>query len=75
MQSKLSCILIESIHKKLEKTINLYKPHKTESIFGEVIMSKITNNIVGCIYRHPDDNIDDSNTKNVRTVKKHIFTW
>ena len=46
---------------KIRKDLKLYKPHKIESVFVEVIMPKKTNIIVGCIYRHPDNNIHDFN--------------
>ena len=48
---------------KIRKDLKLYKPRKIESVVVEVIMPKRTNIIVGCIYRHPDYNIDDFNTK------------
>ena len=41
---------------KIQKDLKLYKLHKIESVFVEV-MRKGTNIIVGCIYRNPD-NID-----------------
>ena len=57
---------------KIRKDIKLYKPHKTESVFVEVIMPKRTNIIVGCIYRHPDNNIDDFNTNYLRPVLQKL---
>ena len=36
---------------KIQKDLTLYKPHKTESVFVEVIMPKRSNVIVGFIYR------------------------
>ena len=67
----------------VRKELKLYKPHKIESVFVEVIMPKITNIIVGCIYRHPDDNIDDFNTNYLRPLLQKLsklsttkkFTW
>ena len=57
---------------KLRKYLKLYKPHKIESVFVEVIMPKITNIIVGCIYRHPDDNIDYFNTNYLRPLLQKL---
>ena len=53
---------------KICKDLKLYKPHKIESVFVEVIMPKKTNIIVGCIYRHPDNNIDDFNSNYLRPI-------
>ena len=53
---------------KIRKDLKLYKPYKIESVFVEVIMPKKTNMIVGCIYRHPDSNIDDFNSNYVRPI-------
>ena len=53
---------------KIRKDLKLYKPHKIESVFVEVIMPKKTNIIVGCIYRHPDNNIDDFNSNYLRPI-------
>ena len=69
---------------KIRKDLKLYKPQKTESVFVEAIIPKRTNIIVGCIYRHPDNNIDDFTTNYLRPLlqklskessKKHFFTW
>ena len=46
---------------KIRKHLKLYKPHKIESVFVEVIMPKRTN-IVRCICRQPDNNIDGFNS-------------
>ena len=56
---------------EIQKDLNLYKPHKIESVFIEVIMPKKANIIVGCIYRHPD-NIDDFNTNYLRTILQKL---
>ena len=53
---------------KIRKDLKLYKPHKIESVFVEVIMPKKTNIIVGCIYRHADNNIDDFNSNYLRPI-------
>ena len=53
---------------KIRKDLKLYKPHKIESIFVEVIMPKKTNIIVGSIYRHPDNNTDDFNPNYLRSI-------
>ena len=53
---------------KIWKDLKLYKPHKTESVFVEIIIPKRTNIIVGCIYRHPTNNIDDFNTYYLRPL-------
>ena len=47
---------------KIRKDLKLYKPHKIESLFVEVIMLKRSNIILGCICRHPDNIIDYFNT-------------
>ena len=58
---------------KIRKDLKLYKPHKIESVFVEVIMPKRTNNIiVGCIYRHPDNNIDEFNTNYLRPLLQKL---
>ena len=51
---------------KIRKDLKLYKPHKIESVFVEVIMPKRTNIIVECIYRH--HNIDDFNSNYLRPI-------
>ena len=51
---------------KIQKDLKLYKPHKIESVFIEVIMPKRTKIIVRYIYRHPDNNTDDFNTNYLR---------
>ena len=62
-------LYINSKHSyKIRKDLKLYKPHKIESVFVEVIMPKKTNIIVGCIYRHPDNNIDDFNSNYLRPI-------
>ena len=38
---------------KLRNDLKLYHPGKIESTFIEIICSKSTNVIVGCIYKHP----------------------
>ena len=67
---------------KIWKDLKIYKPDKTESVFVEV-MSKRTNIIVGCIYIHPDNDIDDFNTNYLQLLlqklskessKKQFFT-
>ena len=40
-------------------THGLYDPGKIESTFIEIICSKSTNVIVGCIYKHPTLPIND----------------
>ena len=57
---------------KIRKDLKLYKPHKIESVFVEVIMPKRTNIIVGCIYRHPDNNIDEFNTNYLRPLLQKL---
>ena len=56
---------------EIQKDLNLYKPHKIESVFIEVIMPKKANIIVGYIYRHPD-NIDDFSTNYLRTILQKL---
>ena len=57
---------------KIRKDLKLYKPHKIESVFVEVIMPKRTNIIVGCIYRHLDNNIDEFNTNYLRPLLQKL---
>ena len=58
---------------KIKKEKKLYKPHKIESVFVEVIMPKRTNNIVGWIYRHPDNNIDNFNINYLRRLLQKLY--
>ena len=58
---------------KIRKDLNLYKTHKIESVFVEVIMPKKTNITVGCIYRHSDNNIDDFSTNYPKNRQKKFF--
>ena len=44
---------------QLRNDLKLYHPGKTESTFIEIICSKSTNVIVGCIYKHPTLHIND----------------
>ena len=44
---------------KLRNDLKLYHPGKIESTFIEIICSKSTNVIVGCIYKHPTVQIND----------------
>ena len=44
---------------KLRNDLKLYHPGKIESTFIEIIYSKSTNAIVGCIYKHPSLQIND----------------
>ena len=53
---------------KIRKDLQLYKPRKIESVFIELIMTKRTNIIVGCISRHPDNNIDHFSTNYLRPL-------
>ena len=59
---------------KIRKDLKLYKPNKIESVLVEVIMPKRTKIIVGYIYRHPDNNIDDFNTNNLRPPLQKLST-
>ena len=45
---------------QLRNDLKLYHPGKIESTFIEIIFSKSTNVIVGCIYKHPALQINDS---------------
>ena len=56
---------------KIRKDLKLYKPHKIEFVF-KVIMPKRTNIIAGCIYRHPDNNIDNFNTNYLRSLLQKL---
>ena len=55
---------------KIRKDLKLYKPHKIESVFVEVIMPKRSN--IGCIYRHPDNNIDEFNPNYLRPLLQKL---
>ena len=44
---------------QLKNDLKLYHLEKTESTFIEIICSKLTNVIVGCIYKHPTLQIND----------------
>ena len=44
---------------QLRNDLRLYDPRKIESTFIEIICSKSTNVIVGCIYKHPTLLIND----------------
>ena len=69
MQGELFCTLIEKIHTKFEKTLNYTSLIKLNlNVFVEIIIPKRTNIIVGCIYRHPNNNIDDFNTYYLRPL-------
>ena len=57
---------------KIRKDLKLYKPHKIESVFVEVIMPRRTNIFVGCSYRHPDNNIDEFNTNYLRPLVQKL---
>jgi len=46
---------------KLRKDLNIYKARELESIFVELIFTKQTNLIIGCIYKHPIMNPDEFN--------------
>ena len=41
--------------------LNIYKPSQLESNFIEIITSKKSNIIIGCIYRHPNMDLDEFN--------------
>ena len=45
---------------------------KIESVFVEVIMPKRANIIVGCLYRHSDNNIDGFNTSYERSLLQKL---
>ena len=56
---------------KIRKHLKLYKPHKIESVFVEVIMPKRTN-VVRCICRHPDNNTDGFNSNYLRLILQKL---
>ena len=57
---------------KIRKDLKLYKPHKIESVFVELIMPKRTSIIAECIYRHPENNIDDFNTNHLKPLLQKL---
>ena len=57
---------------KIRKVLNIYKIQKIESIFVKVIMPRRTNIITGCIYKHPDNNIDSFNTGYLRPLFRKL---
>lgn len=90
------CTLIEDIPTKFKKSLvvhnwlnctlidlKLYKPHKFESIFNEVIVLKRSNIKIRWICKHPDNNVHDFNIKYkrlfskyfVKHCQKYIFNW
>ena len=44
---------------RLRNYLQLYHPPKTELTFKEIICSKLTNEVVGCMYKHPKLQIND----------------
>ena len=44
---------------QLRNDLRLYEPVQIESTFIEIICSKSTNVIVGCIYKHPAPPVND----------------
>ena len=57
---------------KIQKDLKFCKPHKSESVFVVVIMLKRINIIAGCIYRHPDNTIDDFNTNYLKLLLQKL---
>ena len=53
---------------KIRKDLQLYNPRILESVFVELIMTKRANIIVGCISRHPDNNVDHFSTNYLRSL-------
>lgn len=51
------------IHKnlryQLKKDLNIFKPKATESAFIEVINDKRLNTVIGCIYKHPKQIVNE----------------
>ena len=45
--------LLKRLSYQLRNDLELYHPGKIESTFIEIICSKSTNGILGCIYKHP----------------------
>ena len=42
--------------------LNMYKKNELESIFIEIINSKKSNIVVGCVYKHPNMDVSDFNS-------------
>ena len=56
----------------LKKMILIYKSCHLESIFIEIILTKKTNIITGCIYRHPSMNICTFNDHYLNPLLKKL---
>ena len=69
---ELSCTFNRKHLYKIQKDYKLYKPHKIDSVFVEVIMPKRTNIIFRCIHRHPDNNTDHFNTNYRRSLLQKL---
>ena len=50
----------------------LRKPHKFQSILVELIMTKRSNIKIRCIYKHPDNNVDDFYIKYLRPLPQKL---
>ena len=53
------CYINKRLSYQLRNDLRLYDPGKIESTFIEIIFSKSTNVILGCIYKHPTLPIND----------------
>ena len=65
---------------KSRNDLNLYKANQLESTFIEIINSKKSNIIVGCLYKHPVMDVTDFNKnylnpllEKISRENKHVF--
>ena len=73
MLVELSCTLIENTHREFENTLNYSSLIKLNQFLLKLLCLKELNNIiVGCIYRHSDNNTDDFNTICLRLLLQKL---
>ena len=57
---------------KPRNDLSIYKPTELESSFIEISNPKRSNIIIGCIYRHPNMDLDEFNDNYLNTLLKKI---
>ena len=50
--------------------LNILKRNQIESMFIEVINTKKTNIVVGCIYKHPNEDVAEFNNHLIQMLEK-----
>ena len=58
---------------KTRNDLNIYKSFELESTFIEICNTKNTNIIIGCIYKHPDMNINEFNDGYLNELLDKLF--